>query len=96
VAGTEPETGIIVKVYCENFMCHRKLSVVMGPNVNFINGQNGSGKSAILAALQICLGARARITHRGTKLGDLVRQGHDGWVGALRPGRWRARGSLET
>lgn len=41
------------KIYCENFMCHQKLSIELCPHVNFINGQNGSGKSAILAALQV-------------------------------------------
>lgn len=40
-----PEAGIITKVYCENFMCHKKLTVDLCPNVNFINGQNGSGTS---------------------------------------------------
>ena len=40
-------------VYCENFMCHKKLEMRFVRNVNFINGQNGSGKSAILAALQV-------------------------------------------
>ena len=78
VAGKPAEAGVIVKVYCENFMCHRKLSITLCSNVNFIHGQNGSGKSAILAALQICLGARANVTHRGSKLGDMIRQGHDG------------------
>eukprot|EP00624_Nannochloropsis_granulata_P003815 evm.model.NODE_29330_length_32469_cov_23.021097.5 len=77
-AGKPAEAGVIVKVYCENFMCHRKLSINLCSNVNFIHGQNGSGKSAILAALQICLGARANVTHRGSKLGDMIRQGHDG------------------
>ena len=41
--------------------------------VNFIHGQNGSGKSAILAAIQICLGAGARRTHRARNLKELVR-----------------------
>lgn len=40
--------------------------------------QNGSGKSAILAALQICLGARASVTHRGDNLGGLVRRNPKG------------------
>lgn len=40
----------------------------------FINGQNGSGKSAILAAIQICLGAGARRTHRARNIKDLVRK----------------------
>jgi len=55
--GKPAEAGIITKIYCENFMCHRKLTVTLNRNVNFIHGQNGSGKSAILAAVQICLGA---------------------------------------
>ena len=43
-------------------------------NVNFIHGQNGSGKSAILASLQICLGAGARVTNRARNLKELVRK----------------------
>jgi len=42
--------------------------------VNFINGANGSGKSAILAAVQICLGAGAKRTHRARNLKELVRK----------------------
>ena len=60
-----------------HFMCHKKLEIKLGRRINFINGANGSGKSAILAAMQICLGASAKQTHRGNKLGDLVREGSD-------------------
>ena len=73
-AGRQAEAGVIDKVYVENFMCHRKLSIPLCRNVNFIHGQNGSGKSAILAAIQICLGAGARRTHRARNLKDLVRK----------------------
>ena len=73
-AGKPPEAGVIQKIYVENFMCHRKLTVDLCRNVNFIYGQNGSGKSAILAAIQICLGAGARRTHRARNLKDLVRK----------------------
>jgi hypothetical protein len=38
------EAGIIKTIYCENFMCHRKLRVDLNRNVNFIYGQNGSGE----------------------------------------------------
>ena len=69
-----PEAGVIHQIYCENFMCHRKLKVTMNQNINFISGANGSGKSAILAAIQICLGAGARKTHRAATLKDLVRK----------------------
>lgn len=53
---------------------HRKLTVDLNRNINFIYGQNGSGKSAILAAIQICLGAGARRTNRARNLKDLVRK----------------------
>ena len=72
VAGKPPEAGIIVKVYVENFMCHKKMSVELCRNVNFISGQNGSGKSAVLAAVQICLGAGARRTNRAKSLSKLI------------------------
>jgi len=72
--GRPAEAGIITRVQVENFMCHRKLTVDLCRNVNFIHGQNGSGKSAILAAIQICLGAGARRTHRARNLGELIRK----------------------
>jgi chromosome segregation ATPase len=50
------------------------MTVDLCANVNFIHGQNGSGKSAILAAVQICLGAGARRTHRARNLKELVRK----------------------
>ena len=71
---TPAEAGIITTVSVQNFMCHRALTVNLCRNVNFIHGQNGSGKSAILAAVQVCLGANAKRTHRARNLKDLVRK----------------------
>lgn len=34
IPGKPAEAGIITKVYCENFMCHRKLTVQFNRNVN--------------------------------------------------------------
>lgn len=82
--GKPPEAGIIQTIYCENFMCHRKLTVNLCRNVNFIYGQNGSGKSAILAAIQICLGAGARRTNRARNLKDLVRKDSTGQNAKIR------------
>ena len=82
--GKPPEAGVITKIYCENFMCHRKLTVELCRNVNFIYGQNGSGKSAILAAIQICLGAGARRTHRARNIKDLVRKDSTGQNAKIR------------
>ncbi len=75
---TKAEAGIVLEVYVENFMCHAKFTVKFGKNVNFISGQNGSGKSAIAAAIQLCLGANTRCTGRGTTLNSLIREGSDG------------------
>ncbi|EGG13304.1 structural maintenance of chromosome protein [Cavenderia fasciculata] len=72
VAG-ESELGIIESISVENFMCHRHFEIKFGPNVNFISGENGSGKSALLVALIICLGAKSGTTNRGHKLADLVK-----------------------
>ena len=72
-----PETGTIHSISCTNFMCHKNFHVELNRHVNFICGNNGSGKSAILAAIQICLGAGARQTHRGNRLLDLVRRSDD-------------------
>ena len=38
-------------------------------------GTNGSGKSTILAAIQVALGSNAKTTGRGKNLGELVRRG---------------------
>ena len=51
-----------------NFMCHEAFEIVLNENVNFIVGRNGSGKSAILTALTVGLGARANVTSRGTSV----------------------------
>jgi hypothetical protein len=39
---TEADAGIIERIYLENFLCHSKLDVALGPNLNFIHGKNGS------------------------------------------------------
>ncbi|KAN0038923.1 hypothetical protein ACTA71_001115 [Dictyostelium dimigraforme] len=70
---TEPEAGIIESITLENFMCHQHFKLEFCSNVNFIAGENGSGKSAVLIALIVCLGAKAGFTNRGSKLSDLVK-----------------------
>lgn len=67
--------GSVYKIHLENFMCHENFTMYFGPNVNFISGHNGSGKSAVLQALQCCLGVQARKTGRGTSLVNFVRKG---------------------
>jgi chromosome segregation ATPase len=71
------ENGIIEEVVCKNFMCHANLTVKLGPLINFVIGHNGSGKSAVLTALQLCLGGKATSTNRGQNLKSFIRSGAD-------------------
>ncbi|KAI9743277.1 MAG: Structural maintenance of chromosomes protein 6 [Claussenomyces sp. TS43310] len=67
------ENGIIESVTMINFMCHEKLHVTLGPLINFIIGENGSGKSAILTAITLCLGGKASTTNRGGSLKSFIK-----------------------
>ena len=49
--------GAVTKIELTNFMCHASLVMEPGPAVNIITGRNGAGKSSILQALIIGLGA---------------------------------------
>ncbi|XP_022606022.1 structural maintenance of chromosomes protein 6-like [Seriola dumerili] len=72
------DIGLIESITLKNFMCHHFLSPFhFGPNVNFIVGNNGSGKSAILTALIVGLGGKATVTNRGLSLKDFVKMGEN-------------------
>ncbi|KAJ1920322.1 Structural maintenance of chromosomes protein 6 [Mycoemilia scoparia] len=74
-SGNEPDIGVIESVEIHDFMCHKSLEVSLCPRLNFITGQNGSGKSAILTALTIALGGKASSTNRSTNLRGFIREG---------------------
>ncbi|KAJ3693422.1 hypothetical protein LUZ60_008902 [Juncus effusus] len=65
--------GIISRIRLENFMCHSSLQIELGDWVNFVTGQNGSGKSAILTALCVAFGCRAKGTQRAATLKDFIK-----------------------
>ncbi|XP_015590762.1 structural maintenance of chromosomes protein 6 isoform X2 [Cephus cinctus] len=67
--------GKIKRIFMKNFMCHDAMEVTLNPNVNYIVGRNGSGKSAILLALVVGLGARAHNTSRGSTIKEFVKKG---------------------
>lgn len=67
--------GYIKKIKLTNFMSHKNFEMEFGPTLNFIVGNNGSGKSAILTAITIGLGAKASETNRGNSFKDLIREG---------------------
>lgn len=57
--------------------CHRYLRIEFGPFMNFIIGHNGSGKSAILTALTLCLGGKASSTNRGNAMKTFIKEGEE-------------------
>ena len=71
------DNAIIEEITCINFMCHDKLHVKLGPLINFVVGMNGSGKSAVLTAVTLCLGGKASATNRGASLKSLIKGGTD-------------------
>ncbi|OJD37996.1 dna repair protein [Diplodia corticola] len=71
------ENAIIEEVKCINFMCHAHLTVPLGPLINFVIGHNGSGKSAVMTALTLCLGGKATSTNRGQSLKSFIKEGED-------------------
>lgn len=71
----QARAGQVATITLVNFMCHEHLTMDFGPNVTFISGSNGSGKSAALTALQCCLGARARDTGRFKSVHGFVKHG---------------------
>lgn len=77
VANHAAENGILESIQCLNFMCHDNLHVELGPLLNFIVGENGSGKSAILTAITLCLGGKASSTNRGGSLKSFIKEGRE-------------------
>ncbi|KAJ3561666.1 hypothetical protein NP233_g10057 [Leucocoprinus birnbaumii] len=73
--GSVAESGIIEKVELFQFMCHQRLTFSFGPQINFIIGHNGSGKSAVLSAITIALGGKTISTGRGNGLKSFIREG---------------------
>lgn len=69
--------AVIERIEVVNFMCHERLKVDLGPLLNFIVGENGSGKSAILTAITLCLGGKASSTNRGASLKSFIKEGTD-------------------
>ncbi|XP_040016295.2 structural maintenance of chromosomes protein 6 [Gasterosteus aculeatus] len=70
------DAGIVESITLKNFMCHSLLGpFTFGSNVNFVVGNNGSGKSAILTALIVALGGNAHATNRGLSLKGFVKEG---------------------
>ncbi|KAK4702049.1 structural maintenance of chromosomes protein 6, partial [Phenoliferia sp. Uapishka_3] len=69
------EAGIILSIKLTNFMSHKMSEYKLGPQMNFLVGNNGSGKSAITTAITLALGGNINATGRGAKMDKIVRDG---------------------
>ncbi len=72
--GSHP-SGYIKSIELVDFMSHKHFSLTFKPTINFIGGHNGSGKSAILAGIVVCLGSRSKATQRAPRLDEHIRRG---------------------
>jgi len=52
----EAEVGVIERLMLVNFMCHKKLDIILSPNVNFVLGRNGS-KLLLLSSVVVHVSA---------------------------------------
>lgn len=71
------DNSIIEEIQCMNFMNHENLKVMLGPLINFVVGENGAGKSAVLTGITLCLGGKPSATNRGSSMKSLIKTGTD-------------------
>jgi len=71
--GGEMTTGYINKIKLTDFMCHHEFTW-KPKEINFLIGENGSGKSSVLQAMVLGLLGKSKVTSRFSKLGDFVRK----------------------
>ena len=70
-----PEVGVIERITLNNFMCHTVQDIRFGARANFLIGNNGSGKSAVMTGVVIGLGGKASSTSRGQSIKNFVKYG---------------------
>lgn len=78
------QCGVLHSVRLDRFMSHSCFSYDLCQNVNIINGDNGSGKSAICAAIQMGLGARPSSTDRSKNVDGFIKHGENNAVVTLK------------
>jgi len=75
---------MILEVKLRNFMCHEVYNFQPNQRLNFLCGENGSGKSAVLAAIVFGLGGSARTANRGNTNKGFIRTGQTSAVVEIR------------
>lgn len=69
--------GKIYSIYLKNFTTHAETTVLPGQELNILIGPNGTGKSAIVAAIIIGMGGSTKILSEHNKLSDYVKNGKE-------------------
>ncbi|KJE96048.1 hypothetical protein CAOG_06422 [Capsaspora owczarzaki ATCC 30864] len=70
-------TGSIVRVNMIDFVTYSRCEVFPGPHLNVVIGPNGTGKSTIICAIAIGLGADVKLLGRQESVRQYIRR-HDG------------------
>ena len=65
-------SGSLVCIRVNNLMIRGAAAVHMSPRLNFITGRNGTGKSRIVAAVQLALGSSSKDTGRSANLNEFI------------------------
>ena len=68
------QPGTITRVKMLNLRCHQMVQLHLGARVNFITGNNGSGKSTVLTAIVLALGGDVK-RFQGAKSGGAEQKG---------------------
>ncbi len=62
----------LICVNMKNFMCHRNFTQNFYAGVNYITGENGSGKSAVIVAISAALGANFNKMGKGDDISNMI------------------------
>ncbi|KAB7507932.1 Structural maintenance of chromosomes protein 6 [Armadillidium nasatum] len=72
----EIQCGIIKRIILKNVFCHEHLDIEnFIPQLNLLQGANGSGKSSVVAGIIIGLGGTCKATERGKNISSIIKNG---------------------
>ncbi|KAI9503085.1 hypothetical protein BX070DRAFT_224706 [Coemansia spiralis] len=67
--------GSIMHISLHNFVTYSKIDISPGPNMNMIIGPNGTGKSTVVCAIALGLGANTSVLGRAKNISEFVKHG---------------------
>ncbi|KAE9985330.1 hypothetical protein EG328_007583 [Venturia inaequalis] len=78
IAPREPhKPGAIVRIKVKNFVTYSAAEFLCGPGLNMIIGPNGTGKSTLVCAICLGLGAKTSVLGRAKDISEYVKHGCD-------------------